>query len=177
MSIAECHQESFYCFVPFQQNSGIWFFPRTLAYLVSITWPPKQCWVQAACTGPEQISPRWGPTIEKRSGHKPISLTQKLSLMDNHLQMKNLFSPVESHWAIMGGYKQLLRPGSMPSNRQPTQRNSKILIDTAKIGFLEGFCFLMLCEGFPPCPYRLCTYIRDSSLVFLWDSCVCFPVS
>ena len=40
MSIAECHQESFYYYISFVWfcfvlNSGIWFYPRSLGYLVS----------------------------------------------------------------------------------------------------------------------------------------------
>lgn len=39
MSIAECCQESFYCYVP--DNSSIWFSSRSLGFLISGSWPPS----------------------------------------------------------------------------------------------------------------------------------------
>lgn len=51
MSIAEYHQESFYCYVCFKKNSSIWFYRRSLSYLVSGSWPPKQCQVSVPSHG------------------------------------------------------------------------------------------------------------------------------
>lgn len=42
MSIAKCHWESFYCYF---LKSSIWYYPRSLGYLVSGFWSPEQYWV------------------------------------------------------------------------------------------------------------------------------------
>lgn len=70
----------------------------------------------AMCTGLEQIYARWGLITEWRSWHKPPSLTQTLYAIINCSQMKNVFSPIESHRV----YQTLLRPGDMPSIRYCT---------------------------------------------------------
>lgn len=63
MSISECHQESFYCFCLFcfafvfvllvflVQSSSVWFYYRSLDYLLSESWLPKQCYVPSHGVG------------------------------------------------------------------------------------------------------------------------------
>lgn len=46
-----------------------------------------------------QFQARWGPSTRTESGHNLLSLTKQLFAIDNHLQRKHWFSPVESHWA------------------------------------------------------------------------------
>lgn len=53
---------------------------------------------------------RWCPSVDGRSGHKPLALTMKLSSNDNH--SKVCFLPQSQ-----GGHKQLLREDSMSSRR------------------------------------------------------------
>lgn len=49
-----------------------------------------------ACTKPMHICTQWGPRAARRCGPCP-SLTQKLSPIDYHLQMKNYLLPREFH--------------------------------------------------------------------------------
>lgn len=77
-------------------------------------------WTQrfvAACTGPAQVYTGLGPSTERGSSHKPPSLAQKLSPIDNCVQKRNSFSPMESPWRN----KPVLRANPMPSSRGPTQ--------------------------------------------------------
>lgn len=57
--------------------------------------PSKSTWLlywltetKVTGTGPTWLCTRLGPISERRSGHIPPSLTQKLPLIDNHLQTK-----------------------------------------------------------------------------------------
>jgi len=43
---------------------------------------------EVACIGPTWISIRLAPRAERRSRHMPLSLTHRLSLVENYLQMK-----------------------------------------------------------------------------------------
>lgn len=54
----------------------------------------------AACTGPVLVCTTCGPSSEGDGPQLP-SLTQKVFPIDDHLQMRNLLSPMESQW----GYK------------------------------------------------------------------------
>lgn len=53
--------------------------------------------LKVACTVPTQVQGRWGSSAERGSGYKPTSLSQNLFPIDNHLQSKNYFSPLESY--------------------------------------------------------------------------------
>lgn len=72
---------------------------------------------EAVCKGPVQVCSRQVPRAEKRSGHMLPSLAQKLSSIDNHLQMRIWFPLRESHW----GNKLLLRESYMSSSRWPKE--------------------------------------------------------
>lgn len=72
---------------------------------------------EAAFTGPAWVCARWGPRTLRRSANLPRSLVQKLSPIDNHLQIKVYFLPREPHWRN----KLPLRVGPVPSNRWRTQ--------------------------------------------------------
>ena len=47
MGIAECHEESFYCYLKKKKNRSILFISRFLDCLVSGSWSPRQYWVWA----------------------------------------------------------------------------------------------------------------------------------
>lgn len=63
------------------------------------------------------------------------SLTQKQSPGDNHLQMKIVFSPRESHWS-----NEVLLSSCMPSSRWATEMNSTQSLPVP--------CLIMSCQGF-----------------------------
>lgn len=69
-----------------QKNQRGWRTPRKYP-LNQHGWgtEPTETW--AASTGPTWLCTRLGPISERRSGHIPPSLTQKLPLIDNHLQI------------------------------------------------------------------------------------------
>lgn len=48
---------------------------------------------EAVYLGPAQMYTRWVPRAEERIRHMPQSQTQKLSSINNHLEMKISFSP------------------------------------------------------------------------------------
>lgn len=105
----------------------------------------------------------------------PPSLTQRLSLTDNHLQMKTWFPPRESH----KGNKVLLREAASRS-RWPTEKKlSGILRGSLPYNVLSShldfiLLFLILINLFISyslfTPQVLCVYILMLSLLFLWDS-------
>lgn len=86
---------------------------------------------KAACTGPAWVCTRLCPRTKRRNGYIPPP--PELSPIDNNLQMKIEFSPMESHL----GNKLPLSPGPMSSRRQPTQNEF--------IGNTGGF----LCHSHP----------------------------
>jgi hypothetical protein len=61
---------------------------------------------------------QWSPRDKRRTGHKPLSLSQKLSPVDRHSQMKILFSPKEFYWRKK---KNTLKGNCMPSGKWPTE--------------------------------------------------------
>lgn len=55
--------------------------------------------IDAAYTGPLGVQTRWSPGAEKKKVDKQIPfLTQKLSPIDNYLEIKSYLSPKLSHW-------------------------------------------------------------------------------
>lgn len=52
---------------------------------------------EAACTGLARVCKRWRSQSWEKRMHTP-PLVQKLSPIDNYLQMKISFSPKDSHW-------------------------------------------------------------------------------
>lgn len=84
------------------------------------TVQPKHIWAQRDCGSVHRTCialHQIGSQCWEVKGHKSPSLNQNLFPMDSHLQMKEYFSPVESHWV----YNLLLRAGPTHSNRWSTQ--------------------------------------------------------
>lgn len=84
------------------------------------------------------------------------SLIQKLPPIDNCLQVKNYFSPGESHCQ---GNKLLLWVGSMPSNSWPTHREW--------IGLMSLFIFVVSIKLLAVILMGLPLYVTGFSLLLL----------
>lgn len=50
------------------------------------------------CTGMHRLKPDGISALRHQDGNEPPFLTRKLSVIDNHLQRKNGFCLMESHW-------------------------------------------------------------------------------
>lgn len=72
------------------QTAAVYIYNRTDAYVNSEA--------VTACTVCAQVQADGISALRDRDGNEPPFLTRKLSVIDNHLQRKNGFSLIESHW-------------------------------------------------------------------------------
>lgn len=61
---------------------------KNMAFLITMKGGHINSKTEESYTWGSQDSIIWGPTAEIRSKHMPLSLTQKQSSTDSHLQMK-----------------------------------------------------------------------------------------
>ena len=83
-----------------------------------------------------RVSTRWGPRVERKNRRMPTSLNQKLSPVDNHLEMKNLVSSKR--------VSLLIKVGWIP--RSPWTIENKLYVLSLHVPCLirlgQGFFFL-----------------------------------
>lgn len=72
------------------QTAAVYIYNRTDAYMNSEA--------VTECTACVQVQADGISVLRDRDGNEPPFLTRKLSVIDNHLQRKNGFSLIESHW-------------------------------------------------------------------------------
>lgn len=112
---------------------------------------------------PQESVPRRGSRKERGSWHMPPSLTQRLSLTDNHLQMKTWFPPRESH----KGNKVLLREAASRSGWPTEKKLSAILRGSVSYNVLSSlldFILLFLILFF----YSFNTFLPQRFFVYLF---------
>lgn len=109
---------------------------ETRTFTHSMTDTRKSLQRLAPCTGPSQIM-HWGPSAEKGNRYKHLFLSQKLSPIDKHSQMKT-FPPVESHWVHKPHWRGGGWGGPCPSGDSEQKTNSMIILEI----FFVSWCIV-----------------------------------